>query len=232
MDLFNKLSQKLAQYFKPEQKIISPLADQYGGDYIPNQAMAYSMANDQSRVEAAHQRNLAKGDRPQVLSAKDQYIPTTPEPTMKPIFNYYPSSKKPEVLPSSQEKQFQGKEPITWDNFIKLAEKEGKKRGYDWQTLVKQKALESAFGTSQFARERNNFGGIGAYDSNPNSAFSFESPVEYFDYYDKMVQKRFPEAYKVRNNPRRYVEELKKGGYATDPNYVEKVMNTPLKRGT
>jgi flagellum-specific peptidoglycan hydrolase FlgJ len=254
MDLIGKLQRKISDYFQPKQQpILSPLADKYGGDFIPNQAMAYSMANDQSRVDEAQRNRSSKVSdyfnsqpttpsltitptpttapipRKQVLSARDNYAPT-PTPTFKPIFNYHVVT--PEKINEQLQKQFQGKEPITWDNFIKLAEQEGTKRGYDWKTLVKQKALESAFGTSQFAKERNNFGGIGAYDSNPNSAFSFKSPAEYFDYYDKMIQKRFPNAYKVRDNPKKYIEELKKGGYATDPNYVDKVLNTPLRRGS
>lgn len=238
MDLISQLQRKITDYFQP--KLVSPIPD----INILSEGQAYGIANDQSREAAARKRNLEMANRPtptpisfkyseelanaprkKNTSAKDNYIP---EPTMKPVLNI----GKMKVVPVSEsvQRQYSGKEPITWDNFVNLLKEEGGKRGYDWQTLAKQKALESAFGTSQFARERNNFGGIGAYDRNPNSAFKFNSPMEYLDYYDKMIQKRFPNAYKVRNNPRKFIEELKKGGYATDPDYVEKVMNTPLKR--
>lgn len=115
-----------------------------------------------------------------------------------------------------------------WSQFMAQTRAAAPKRGYDPETIIRQKALESDFGRSQFATERNNFGGIGAYDSDPNQAFNFKDIQDYLDYYFKMVEKRFPEAYANRSNPQKYVEGLKAGNYATDPDYVWKVMHTPL----
>lgn len=236
MDFLKKLQSKLAEYFPQETKLVSPIPE----TNILSKGQAYALANDQSREAAARQRRIdaygkptptpmsfplnqeiANAPRNKVQSAKNNYIP---EPTMKLILNIG-------KMKMGKDKS-NLKKDIPWDDAIKFFQEEGTKRGYSWEALVKQKALESAFGTSEFARERNNFGGIGAYDSDPNQAFKFNSLPEYFDYYDKMVQKRFPNAYKVRNNPKKFIEELKKGGYATDPAYVEKVMNTPLRRGS
>ena len=114
-----------------------------------------------------------------------------------------------------------------WDNFKEYVAKTAAGLGYNPGAVVGQKALESARGQSEFAKERNNYGGIGAYDSNPNEAFSFQSPEDYTDYYFKMIQKRFPKAYENRGNPTKYIQELKKANYATDPEYVWKVTNTP-----
>lgn len=115
-----------------------------------------------------------------------------------------------------------------WGKFSTAAREQAIARGYNPDVVIKQKALESNFGRSNFAKERNNFGGIGAYDSNPNSAFSFKDIQDYLDYYFKMVEKRYPDAYANRQDPEKYVEGLKKGGYATDPEYVWKVTHTPL----
>lgn len=114
-----------------------------------------------------------------------------------------------------------------WENFKDYLARESSQRGYDPGAVVGQKALESARGTSDFAKNRFNYGGIGAYDSDPNQAFSFKSPEDYTQYYFKMIEKRFPDAYANRKDPIRYIEELKKANYATDPDYVWKVSNTP-----
>lgn len=116
-----------------------------------------------------------------------------------------------------------------WGKFSDVTRKQATARGYDADTVIRQKALESGFGKSNFARERNNFGGIGAYDRDPNQAFKFDDIESYLDYYFNLVEKRYPEAYTNRKNPQKFVEGLKKGGYASDPEYVWKVMNTPLK---
>ena len=38
---------------------------------------------------------------------------------------------------------------------------------------------------------------------------------------------RYKEAYAARSDPKKMVELIKKAGYATDPDYVNKVTNTP-----
>lgn len=48
-------------------------------------------------------------------------------------------------------------------------------------------ALESAWGTSQFARERNNLFGIGAWDSDPNRAMRYATKERCIDWYAKYV---------------------------------------------
>ncbi|OIO36639.1 MAG: hypothetical protein AUJ72_05775 [Candidatus Omnitrophica bacterium CG1_02_46_14] len=116
---------------------------------------------------------------------------------------------------------------MSWDDLKVFFAKQANKRGYHRGALVGQKALESERGQSNFAKERHNYGGIGAYDSYPNQALSFNGPEDYMDYYDKMIQKRFPKAYEVRNQPKQFLEELKAGNYATDPDYVWKIVNTP-----
>lgn len=117
-----------------------------------------------------------------------------------------------------------------WQKFSNAVREKVAPLGYDADTVIRQKALESGFGSSQFARERNNFGGIGAYDRDPNQAFRFGSIDEYLNYYLDLVKNRYPQAYENRADPEGFVSGLKEGGYASDPNYVWKVLNTPLAR--
>ncbi len=154
----------------------------------------------------------------------DQAIADRPTPTPTPEkFEDVLSMATPTSTPVPQPQN-------TWDEFTNAVRKKVTPLGYNADAIIKQKALESGFGSSQFARERNNYGGIGAYDRDPNQAFKFNSVDEYLDYYLNLVKNRYPQAYEDRADPEAFISGLKQGGYASDPNYVWKVMNTPLAR--
>lgn len=55
---------------------------------------------------------------------------------------------------------------------------------------------------------------------------SYDSYQEGFDDYVRLVKNspRYSQALKHANNPGRYMQELQKAGYATDPHYADKVM--------
>ncbi|WP_404359999.1 flagellar assembly peptidoglycan hydrolase FlgJ [Methylotuvimicrobium sp. KM1] len=55
---------------------------------------------------------------------------------------------------------------------------------------------------------------------------SYDSYQESFDDYVRLVKNssRYSQALKHANNPGRYMQELQKAGYATDPHYADKVM--------
>ena len=101
--------------------------------------------------------------------------------------------------------------------------------GIPWETVMAQGILESASGTSYFARERNNFFGIGAFDSNPNNAFSYPTPEAGWEGYYKNIA--VTPTYRNHGvfqgdtitNPYAYARAIKAAGYATDPNYVNKL---------
>lgn len=221
MDIGN-LYRKITGYFQPQQQVVSPLAQ-------PPKQQQYNLNNPEDKYVS---EQYAKGSRASDQHLRDLYKQYAPKQAATPT---------PQVLAASTQRSMDNYKPSPtgkagsgtsqWNDVVKLFIDEGNKRGYHGETVARQKALESAFGTSQFARERHNYGGIGAYDRDPNQAFQFASPQEYFDYYDKMVQKRFPDAYKVRNDPQQYVTALKKGNYASDPDYVWKVLHTPIYPG-
>lgn len=114
-----------------------------------------------------------------------------------------------------------------WEEFEIAVEKVAPMYNYPAKVVLAQGALESARGRSKFAQERNNFLGIGAYDSDPQKAFSFENAEQCVVEYMRLVKKNFPEAWENRDNPEKLLHALKKNSkgnmYATDPHYVTKV---------
>ncbi|MBR0431300.1 glucosaminidase domain-containing protein [Candidatus Saccharibacteria bacterium] len=101
--------------------------------------------------------------------------------------------------------------------------------GIPWETVMAQGILESASGTSDFAIQRNNFFGIGAFDSNPDAAYSYSTPAEGWEGYYKNIQAT--ETYRNHGvfagdtvtDPHAYLRAIKAAGYATDPNYIANV---------
>lgn len=134
-----------------------------------------------------------------------------------------------DVKPTSSNSATTPESEYQWSDFVAAAEKVSEIYNFPSQVVLAQGALESSRGTSTFAKERNNFLGIGAYDSDPNQAFHFENPEQCVVEYMRLIRKNFPEAWANRENPEELLKKLKvnsKGNmYATDPNYVEKVMS-------
>ncbi|MBR3137764.1 glucosaminidase domain-containing protein [Candidatus Saccharibacteria bacterium] len=117
------------------------------------------------------------------------------------------------------------------DTYHDIAERLSIEYGIPWETVIAQGILESAAGTSNFAVNRNNFFGIGAYDSNPDNAFSYETPEEgWRGYYENIRKTATYRAHGVFSgdtvtDPYAYAQAIKNAGYATDPNYVSKLNN-------
>lgn len=101
--------------------------------------------------------------------------------------------------------------------------------GIPWEAVMAQGILESASGTSDFAIQRNNFFGIGAFDSNPDAAYSYSTPAEGWEGYYQNIQAT--ETYRNHGvfagdtvtDPHAYLRAIKAAGYATDPNYIANV---------
>lgn len=119
--------------------------------------------------------------------------------------------------------------PSEFRNLIALAETKARARGFHPAPIVSQMAAESERGKSRFARERNNLFGIGSFDNNLDNTWKFKSPEESIDAYLNLIEtdKRYAKAYAKRNNPKEYIKAIKAAGYASDPNYVQTITNTP-----
>lgn len=115
------------------------------------------------------------------------------------------------------------------DENREIAQKLSVEYGIPWETVVAQGILESGAGTSEYARERNNFFGIGAFDANPDNAYSFATPEEgWRGYYQNIVDTPTYRNHGVFQgntvtDPYAYAQAIKDAGYATDPDYVSKV---------
>ena len=115
------------------------------------------------------------------------------------------------------------------DQYHDIAEQLSIEYGIPWEAVIAQGILESASGTSHYARTRNNFFGIGAFDSNPDNAHSYATPAEgWRGYYENIrvtATYRNHGAFNYPGDPYGYISAVKAAGYATDPNYVAKVSN-------
>lgn len=115
------------------------------------------------------------------------------------------------------------------DEYYAIAQNLSVQYGIPWETVIAQGILESAAGTSGYAKNRNNFFGIGAFDSNPDNAFSYDTPeAGWQGYYENI---RVTPTYRNHGvfagntitDPYAYAQAIKNAGYATDPNYVAKL---------
>jgi hypothetical protein len=114
-----------------------------------------------------------------------------------------------------------------WEEFVLAVEKIAPIYGFPKNVVLAQGALESSRGNSTFAKERNNFLGIGAFDSNPGNAYTFDNAEQCVIEYMRIIRKNFPEAWANRDNPEQLLHHLKHNDrgmmYATDPDYISKV---------
>ena len=98
-----------------------------------------------------------------------------------------------------------------------------------WEAVMAQGILESAAGTSNFARTRNNFFGIAAYTEDPSQALSFETPeAGWRGYYENIINTSTYLDYGVckgKNitDPYVYIETITAAGYCESPDYVKQV---------
>lgn len=121
-----------------------------------------------------------------------------------------------------------------WITFLNDARSVAQKEDYPISVIVGQGALESAHGTSNFAKTRFNFFGFDAYTNNPGAAKPYPSALASIQDYVNLIKngnggsnKLYLQAYANRSDPVKMVELIKAGGYATDPAYVSKVTSIP-----
>jgi murein DD-endopeptidase MepM/ murein hydrolase activator NlpD len=105
--------------------------------------------------------------------------------------------------------------------------------GIPWEGAMAQGALESGWGSSNYAKNKNAYFGVNAVDSNPDLGYSYATPE--LSWYGQVDPASYAEF--IRDNPRyknhgafnhvtdpiAYVTAIKAAGYATDPDYVSKL---------
>lgn len=162
--------------------------------------------------------------------AQQEEIP--PQMAYTPRTAYAPTQTMPQTISSQIESVGRGLlqgASQTWQDVVNRGVQIAQEYGIHPAVLLGQMAIETGRGTSNFAKNRNNYFGYQAYDSNPDMAKRYTSPEESIRDYARLISTtpRYAQAYAVRNNPVQMIQEIKKAGYATDPNYVSKVMGTP-----
>ena len=102
--------------------------------------------------------------------------------------------------------------------------------GIPWEAVVAQGVWESGSGTSDLAIYKNNFFGIGAYDTCPwECAFSYPSAMEgWRGYYENIRKTKTYRDHGIFQddaitNPHVYLVRVKAAGYATAENYISKI---------
>lgn len=237
------------------KQLLNTIKAKVKGGSVDNRGNYYSrkddekLASKQTKIQAlqtANPQRVVSRPQPNVANAQEVYsgvgvqkpsfltvlknIVKPSVTTKKVIFNK-PQPLAGKVLAAEERVPSPTPTPTPnlkdWNNFEKYIADQARARGYHPGVIVSQKAIESQRGQSRFARERNNYGGVGAYDRNPNNAFTYASPEAYLDSYFNLIETRYPNAYKNRKDPKKFARYLKEGGYATDPDYEWKLQNTP-----
>lgn len=147
----------------------------------------------------------------------DSYSQPVPTPTPSPT----PGLNMAPIATPNPATDFEG--------LLLVAAERARQRGFHPSAIASQMASESQRGQSRFARERNNYFGIGAFDNNLDNTWKFPKPEDSIDALLNLYQndERYKDAYSVRHDPVQFIQGVKSAGYASDPDYVWKIMNTP-----
>jgi flagellum-specific peptidoglycan hydrolase FlgJ len=131
-----------------------------------------------------------------------------------------------------------------WYNYTTpLAKVVGKHYGIPWQAIVVQTAVETGWGKSKLFQEHNNWGGIkarpgqssinlptleflnGQYVQIVDGFRTWPTPYAGLIGYAQFFHEnpRYSTALQFPHDPYQFIIEIKNAGYATDPNYIQKL---------
>lgn len=128
-----------------------------------------------------------------------------------------------------------------YQQYAVMAMEQQIKYGIPASITLAQMAIESSYGTSESATRDNNYfgikkgsswvGGVGYYDDdNPHEAFrKYSSINQGIENHSAVLLHSNYQRHVPANNPLDYTgwaQGIKAGGYATDPDYVSKLVNT------
>jgi len=126
----------------------------------------------------------------------------------------------------------------SYENFMRpYATRVGERLGVDPSILIAQSGLETGWGKSVIGD--NNFGNIKDFSGNPTSKVahdkaegsrdayrSYNSPEDYWNDYAGLIERKYQGAVGAGSDATKFAEALKTGGYATDPDYVSKLVSS------
>lgn len=198
------------------------------------------------RTDKAHQEQSYELSPVKQLKRPPEYtLPVLPQPL--------PTQVATETLPSETEKDDWSFENPTQfiEKLLPAARQAAQKLGLEPMALLAQAALETGWGQRTFkTAEGNNsfnFFGIKAHNSwqgdvavvdtleyrqgvaqKEKAKFrAYESPEQSLgDYVDFIKSNpRYQQAVAMADNPKAYFQQLQAAGYATDPNYAQKILS-------
>lgn len=162
------------------------------------------------------------------------------------LYNYYTDNQSTPQGQQSTQNQSNIQAPqnnSNWSQFVDRAKAIAQKNDFPVQVLLGQAALET--GRDPNKAPGNNWFGIkgsgpagsqnlatqeagtnGMYKTNANFR-AYQSPDDSIQDYINLIKTQYPQAYAFKNNPQAMIQAIHQGGYATDPNYANKVMSTP-----
>lgn len=132
----------------------------------------------------------------------------------------------------------------SWNDLVEIGRKVAEQYGLHPSALVGQMSLETGRrvgpGQNMFGIKGTGPAGsnvLGTQEANQQGQLygtqagfrAYNTPQQSMEDYVKLLstEPRYKKAWEVRSDPVKFVTEVKKAGYATDPNYVSKVINTP-----
>lgn len=199
------------------KKVISPLPEPYTLD-TPGKRWSHwteKLRTGESQLEPVKQ----------VLSAMSPTPTQTPTPT-------------PAMAQAAS---------MSWEDFIRVAVPIFEREGYPANVGLAQAATETgrgkhAPGNAYFGIKGQGTAGtqrLKTKEATPEGLFyetdsnfaGYERPEDSVRAYIKLIKTRYPDAWEARKNPKKMLQKIHQGGYATNPKYVDIVTNTPEFRG-
>jgi len=194
----------------------------------------YNNPVGQGFVEGASKLSQKKPLNPFEIAAGAVFVPYSAAKSFLGLFDKPKDVQASEANPSdfnqpSGRMESKSINPNSFDESVKLIALES---GIPESVIRGVAAAETNTGegrTPTGYASRNNFFNIGAYDSNPDNAFSYPTALDGVRAFAKLLttDPRYSGVVAAKGNPQKMVEEMKKAGYASNPNYVQLVTGTP-----
>lgn len=198
----------IADFITGKQKLVSPLPE----DEDLNQSS--------EAWQKQHNRNFdSQMAEKGMYRWSDDVYREGKEPTPAPAKSWQPEDgfeleNRPELIEKQPTADPTTSVPASTQNFEEIA-----------RPIFEEEGIPLSVGLGQYGAEgrdrglganRNNFYNINAVDSDPNKAFSYDSPEEGIRAYAKLLKRRYKSALE-KEDPAEMIREIEKLGYAGDP---------------
>lgn len=213
------------------------------GNYPQNATQSAEIAQPETATptdQPMKELSLTPDETQQILP--NETLGASPTATPTPTLMDQVLTDKTRDIGYKQDNQT-NKEIGSWDDFSAMAEEVANELGFPPSVLLGQAALETGRNVEN-APGYNYFGIKGEGDAGSQQMDTWEDygngPVNITDTFAKYsspqasvkayvdtIKRIAPDAMKYVDNPEKMIQSIKDAGYATDPDYVDKVKNQP-----